>query len=48
MSKSLGNVIDPLDVINGTTLDQMLTKLNDSNLSLNELGKFFQQINTVC
>ena len=33
MSKSLGNVIDPLDVIFGVSLNIMITKLMNSNLS---------------
>ena len=32
MSKSLGNVIDPLDVIYGITLEQLNGKLRDGNL----------------
>ncbi|KAJ7985619.1 hypothetical protein DPEC_G00353950 [Dallia pectoralis] len=32
MSKSLGNVIDPLDVITGISLEGLYNQLNDSNL----------------
>jgi valyl-tRNA synthetase len=32
MSKSLGNVIDPLDVIFGITLEGLNNKLKDGNL----------------
>ncbi|CAF3823052.1 unnamed protein product [Rotaria sp. Silwood1] len=32
MSKTLGNVIDPLDVINGITLEKLNEKLRNSNL----------------
>jgi len=39
MSKSLGNVIDPLDVINGVTLDSLLDKLRAGNLSPTEVEK---------
>lgn len=39
MSKSLGNVIDPLDVINGISLPEMTERLKSSNLSDSELGK---------
>ncbi|KAL3093706.1 hypothetical protein niasHS_006268 [Heterodera schachtii] len=37
MSKSLGNVIDPLDVIHGITLEQLNKKLEDGNLDPKEL-----------
>ncbi|XP_026541688.1 valine--tRNA ligase, mitochondrial [Notechis scutatus] len=37
MSKSLGNVIDPLDVIHGASLQVLQQKLKDSNLSPQEL-----------
>lgn len=32
MSKSLGNVIDPLDVIHGITLEELHKKLEQGNL----------------
>lgn len=38
MSKSLGNVIDPLHVIEGVTLDQMKENLLHSNLPKKEIG----------
>ncbi|KAH9503377.1 hypothetical protein Btru_072869 [Bulinus truncatus] len=37
MSKSLGNVIDPLDVINGTTLQNLEKRLQDGNLDPKEI-----------
>jgi len=37
MSKSLGNVIDPLDVIYGITLAQLNKKLEDGNLDKKEI-----------
>ncbi|XP_014212181.1 valine--tRNA ligase isoform X2 [Copidosoma floridanum] len=37
MSKSLGNVIDPMDVIRGTTLENLHKQLKDSNLDPKEL-----------
>lgn len=39
MSKSLGNVIDPLEVINGCTLDSLLKKLDGGNLPPKEVAK---------
>eukprot|EP00190_Bangiopsis_sp_CCMP1999_P002389 CAMPEP_0198731364 /NCGR_PEP_ID=MMETSP1475-20131203/29311_1 /TAXON_ID= ORGANISM="Unidentified sp., Strain CCMP1999" /NCGR_SAMPLE_ID=MMETSP1475 /ASSEMBLY_ACC=CAM_ASM_001111 /LENGTH=1074 /DNA_ID=CAMNT_0044494321 /DNA_START=42 /DNA_END=3266 /DNA_ORIENTATION=- len=36
MSKSLGNVIDPLEVIDGRTIDQLLDKLNSSSVDPRE------------
>lgn len=39
MSKSLGNVIDPLDVIAGISLDKLHDKLNNGNLDPREVEK---------
>ncbi len=39
MSKSLGNVIDPLEVINGCTLESLLKKLDGGNLPAKEVEK---------
>ncbi|XP_016841334.1 valine--tRNA ligase isoform X1 [Nasonia vitripennis] len=39
MSKSLGNVIDPMDVIRGTTLENLHKQLLDSNLDPKELKR---------
>jgi valyl-tRNA synthetase len=39
MSKSLGNVIDPLDVINGITLDELQARLFNGNLDPREVKK---------
>ena len=37
MSKSLGNVVDPLEVINGMSLEGLLKRLEEGNLDPNEL-----------
>lgn len=39
MSKSLGNVIDPLEVINGASLETLLAKLKNSNLVESEVKR---------
>ena len=39
MSKSKGNVIDPLEVMDSCTLDVLLQKLTDSNLPESEVKK---------
>lgn len=39
MSKSLGNVIDPLDVIKGVSLEQLHQKLSEGNLDEREIAK---------
>lgn len=38
MSKSLGNVIDPLEVINGITLEGLCKRLEEGNLDPKELS----------
>lgn len=39
MSKSLGNVIDPMDVINGISLEELHKQLYDGNLDPKEVEK---------
>ena len=39
MSKSLGNVIDPMDVINGISLEELHAQLLTSNLDPKEIEK---------
>lgn len=40
MSKSLGNVIDPLEVINGCTLDDLYKKIDNGNLPVKEVSLY--------
>ena len=39
MSKSLGNVIDPMEVINGIDLDSLHAKIREGNLPAREVEK---------
>ena len=39
MSKSLGNVIDPLDVIYGISIEDLMAQLENSNLDPNEVNR---------
>jgi valyl-tRNA synthetase len=39
MSKSLGNVIDPLEVVDGATLEQLHQKLEAGNLDPKEVKR---------
>ena len=43
MSKSLGNVIDPLQVIRGAPLEELLQALREGNLSKNELERSIKE-----
>jgi len=43
MSKSLGNVIDPLEVIDGSPLDLLIEKLKTSNLKPEEVSKSIEE-----
>lgn len=41
MSKSTGNVIDPLEVINGCGLEDLLAKIDQGNLPAKEVSHIF-------
>ena len=41
MSKSLGNVVDPMEVIHGCELKDLLRKIDDGNLPEKEVGLLF-------
>ena len=43
MSKSLGNVIDPLQVIRGASLEELIQALKDGNLGKNELKRSMKE-----
>ena len=43
MSKSLGNVVDPLDVVRGVTLKELNDKLKSGNLPEKEIAKALQE-----
>jgi len=44
MSKSRGNVIDPLEIIEGTSLDNLIKKVRDSNLPKGEQDKSVEKL----
>jgi hypothetical protein len=50
MSKSLGNVIDPLEVINGCTLGSLIEKIEGGNVNEKEVGGMDRDIDiyTLC
>lgn len=39
MSKTLGNVIDPIDVMTGISLENLHLRLNEGNLDEKEISK---------
>lgn len=47
MSKSLGNVIDPLDVIEGCSLQNLIDKLSNGNIDPQEYKKAVEEKKTV-
>lgn len=45
MSKSLGNVIDPMDIVDGISVQKMLERLEKSTLSEVEKSELTEQYN---
>ena len=43
MSKSSGNVIDPLHIINGVSLDTLIAELHGGNIREDKIAKFEKQ-----
>jgi valyl-tRNA synthetase len=39
MSKSLGNVIDPMNLVQGRSLNDLISDLQDGNLSQHEISR---------
>jgi valyl-tRNA synthetase len=48
MSKALGNVIDPLEVINGCTLEDLLKKIDEGNLPQKEVSTVAHLYLSIC
>lgn len=46
MSKSLGNVVDPINVIEGVTLDQLIQEIKNGNLDPSEVERSSQAMKT--
>jgi valyl-tRNA synthetase len=44
MSKSRGNVIDPLEIIEGTSLNNLINKVRNSNLPKGEQDSSIKKI----
>jgi valyl-tRNA synthetase len=44
MSKSRGNVIDPLEIIEGCELEVLISKIRDSNLPKGEQDKSVKKL----